>query len=183
MTDYWVSQQRHYCKYCNTWIANNKVQMQQHESGLRHKHNVENYLRRSHRENEAKKKETIQVEKELRRIDAAARLSMYGTGKSSPVGPSSAEARVGIATQRGTASSGARKSQQTCEQQQQPSSASKGIQVLGQSDEFGGYYDSYGGYYDRNGHYFIYDYQNQHWQYVGWYGNNNTNTITPTNSK
>jgi hypothetical protein len=32
MTDYWVSQQRHYCKYCNTWIANNKVQMQQHES-------------------------------------------------------------------------------------------------------------------------------------------------------
>ncbi|GJD08503.1 WW domain-binding protein 4 [Galdieria sulphuraria] len=179
MADYWISQQRHYCKYCNTWIANNKIQMQQHENGLRHKHNVENYLKRSHRENETKKKESKQIEKELRRIDAAARLSMYGGGKTGSGTPNTAEAPTCSSNQLGTLSSNVGGKCFTLPQQKV---ALNGIQILGQSDEYGGYYDSNGGYYDRNGHYFIYDYQSQLWHYVGWYGNN-TNVDTQKSNK
>lgn len=28
MTEYWVSQSKHYCKFCKVWLANNKPSIQ-----------------------------------------------------------------------------------------------------------------------------------------------------------
>lgn len=28
MSEYWVSQQKYYCKFCNCWLANNKPSIQ-----------------------------------------------------------------------------------------------------------------------------------------------------------
>eukprot|EP00871_Galdieria_phlegrea_P000950 jgi/Galph1/1856/GphlegSOOS_G537.1 len=169
MADYWVSQPRYYCQYCNTWIADNKIQRQQHENGFRHKNNVQNYLKNAHRENQRKKKESRDVEKEIRRIEEAARRSMYGERKSN-LGDLSTVSTVPSVNYSLSRHTNVEKTDWNMNQ----AGPSGGIQVLGQFqyDEAGGCYDSYGGYYDRNGHYFVYNAELQEWQYAGWLGNN-----------
>ncbi|EGZ21261.1 hypothetical protein PHYSODRAFT_497071 [Phytophthora sojae] len=41
MVDYWVSRERHYCKYCNVWMQSDKLSIKHHEQGRRHKEKVE----------------------------------------------------------------------------------------------------------------------------------------------
>ncbi|RQM15907.1 hypothetical protein DD237_002721 [Peronospora effusa] len=45
MVDYWVSRERHYCKYCNVWMQNDKLSIKHHEHGRRHKEKVEETLK------------------------------------------------------------------------------------------------------------------------------------------
>ncbi|KAF1784630.1 Zinc finger, C2H2-type matrin [Phytophthora cactorum] len=58
MVDYWVSKERHYCKYCNAWMQNDKMaalssangcvslqSIKHHEQGRRHKEKVEETLK------------------------------------------------------------------------------------------------------------------------------------------
>ncbi|KAG6331793.1 hypothetical protein ID866_7299 [Astraeus odoratus] len=45
MSEYWVSHKRYHCKYCNVYIADDKPSRSQHENGLRHKGNVERFVR------------------------------------------------------------------------------------------------------------------------------------------
>jgi len=44
MTEYWKSQENHFCKYCKCWISDNPVSRQIHENGTRHKQAVEDKL-------------------------------------------------------------------------------------------------------------------------------------------
>ncbi|KAI9025046.1 hypothetical protein CLU79DRAFT_745987 [Phycomyces nitens] len=83
MADYWVSQQRHWCKYCKKFIANNKPSIQIHETGLAHKNQVENFLRDVYKRGREEKKQNESVRRELQRIEKAALLSYNGkdTGK------------------------------------------------------------------------------------------------------
>lgn len=37
MSEYWVSQAKHYCKFCNIWMADNKPSKQLHENSVKHK--------------------------------------------------------------------------------------------------------------------------------------------------
>lgn len=52
MADYWVSHKRYHCKYCNIYIADDKPSRLQHENGLRHKGNVERFVRGLYKEGE-----------------------------------------------------------------------------------------------------------------------------------
>ncbi|KIJ18764.1 hypothetical protein PAXINDRAFT_97504 [Paxillus involutus ATCC 200175] len=52
MSEYWVSHKRYHCKYCNIYIADDKPSRQQHENGLRHKGNVERFVRGLYKEGE-----------------------------------------------------------------------------------------------------------------------------------
>eukprot|EP00053_Salpingoeca_punica_P013624 m.123331 g.123331 ORF g.123331 m.123331 type:complete len:66 (-) comp16245_c2_seq1:2408-2605(-) len=45
MADVWKSQPRKFCKFCECWIADNKVSVQFHENGRRHKENVDKRVR------------------------------------------------------------------------------------------------------------------------------------------
>ncbi|KAG7381067.1 WW domain binding protein 4 [Phytophthora pseudosyringae] len=45
MVDYWVSKERHYCKYCNAWMQSDKMSVKHHEQGRRHKEKVEETLK------------------------------------------------------------------------------------------------------------------------------------------
>ncbi|KAL0091664.1 hypothetical protein J3Q64DRAFT_1819339 [Phycomyces blakesleeanus] len=76
--DYWVSQQRHWCKYCKKFIANNKPSIQIHETGLAHKNQVENFLRDVYKRGKEEKKQSESVRRELQRIEKAALLSYNG---------------------------------------------------------------------------------------------------------
>lgn len=52
MSEYWVSHKRYHCKYCNIYIADDKPSRTQHENGLRHKGNVERFIRGLYKEGE-----------------------------------------------------------------------------------------------------------------------------------
>ncbi|KAJ3143123.1 hypothetical protein HK100_009622 [Physocladia obscura] len=57
MTERWVSNKKYYCDYCRIFVADNKLQRQHHESGLKHKGNVERHLS-DIRKRDAEKKRT-----------------------------------------------------------------------------------------------------------------------------
>ncbi|CAE6508622.1 unnamed protein product [Rhizoctonia solani] len=73
MSEYWVSKKRYWCKYCGISIADDAPSRQHHEGGLRHKGNVDRYIRDIYKTSEKKKKDAAEEERELKRIDAAAR--------------------------------------------------------------------------------------------------------------
>ncbi|KAL1931429.1 hypothetical protein VTP01DRAFT_9571 [Rhizomucor pusillus] len=70
--DFWVSQQRHWCKYCKKFIANNKPSIQLHESGRSHKAQVEKFLRDVYKRGKEEKEEKYNLQRELQRIERAA---------------------------------------------------------------------------------------------------------------
>lgn len=49
MTERWISTPKYYCKYCNTWFPDTKVQHQQHELSDRHKRNMQKNIARIQR--------------------------------------------------------------------------------------------------------------------------------------
>ncbi|CAD5114656.1 DgyrCDS3706 [Dimorphilus gyrociliatus] len=45
LADYWKSNPKHFCEFCNCWFAENKSSVEHHEQGKRHKENVQKRLR------------------------------------------------------------------------------------------------------------------------------------------
>jgi len=78
MSEFWVSQQRHWCQYCKKYISNNKPSISIHENGKAHKEMVEKFLRDVYKRGKESEKEKSQVQKELERIEAAA-ISTYNS--------------------------------------------------------------------------------------------------------
>ncbi|KAG9292052.1 hypothetical protein G9A89_017952 [Geosiphon pyriformis] len=72
MSDYWVSQAKHWCRYCRIYIADNKPSRLMHENGKKHRENVERFLRDVHRREEENKKDDDKMKRELERINRAA---------------------------------------------------------------------------------------------------------------
>ncbi|KAI9289761.1 hypothetical protein BC943DRAFT_315094 [Umbelopsis sp. AD052] len=78
MSEFWVSQQRHWCQYCKKYITNNKPSISIHESGKAHKDMVEKFLRDVYKRGKESQKEKAEVQKELERIEQAA-ISSYNS--------------------------------------------------------------------------------------------------------
>jgi WW domain-binding protein 4 len=77
MSEYWVSKKRYWCKYCETYIADDVPSRQQHENGLRHKGNKERFVRGLYKQAESKKKDEAEERREMARIDQVGLLSPY----------------------------------------------------------------------------------------------------------
>jgi hypothetical protein len=71
MTEYWVSQGHHWCQHCKIFIQNNAVAIKQHESGGRHKMNVQTYLNDLQKKAKEDKKESRIMDKEIKKIQLA----------------------------------------------------------------------------------------------------------------
>ncbi|CAG8482488.1 12851_t:CDS:2 [Funneliformis mosseae] len=71
-SDYWISQQKHWCQYCRIYIADNKPSRTMHEQGKKHKENVEKFLRDIRRRDHENRKEDEKTKRELDRIERAA---------------------------------------------------------------------------------------------------------------
>jgi hypothetical protein len=69
MSEYWVSKKRYFCKYCDTYIADDVPSRQHHENGLRHKGNVERFVRGLYKAGEKRKKDADEEKREMRRIE------------------------------------------------------------------------------------------------------------------
>ncbi|XP_053687988.1 WW domain-binding protein 4 [Sabethes cyaneus] len=72
MADYWKSNDRKYCDFCQCWIADNKPSIQFHESGRRHQQNVQKRLSDISRNSYKQQKEQSKVDAELRKMNDAA---------------------------------------------------------------------------------------------------------------
>lgn len=55
MSEYWISKKKYFCKYCDIYIADDAPSRQQHENGMRHKGNVERFIRGIYKAGEKQK--------------------------------------------------------------------------------------------------------------------------------
>jgi hypothetical protein len=69
MSEYWVSKKRYFCKYCDVYIADDVPSRQHHENGLRHKGNVERFVRGLYKAGEKRKKDADEEKREMMRIE------------------------------------------------------------------------------------------------------------------
>ena len=80
MSEYWVSKKRYFCKYCEVYIADDVPSRQHHENGLRHKGNVDRFVRGLYKVGEKRKKDADEEKREMRRIE---QVSFYTFFRSS----------------------------------------------------------------------------------------------------
>jgi WW domain-binding protein 4 len=69
MSEYWVSHKKYLCKYCDIFIADDAPSRQQHENGLRHKGNVERFVRGLYKAGEKKVKDLEEEKREMARVE------------------------------------------------------------------------------------------------------------------
>lgn len=75
MTDFWKSGERHYCKFCNCWLAGNKISIDLHESGNHHKNMVKVKLDQLRKDNVEKDRQDKQLNQTLSQMERAANES------------------------------------------------------------------------------------------------------------
>ncbi|KAG6885920.1 hypothetical protein C0993_007938 [Termitomyces sp. T159_Od127] len=75
MSEYWVSKKKYFCKYCDIYIADDAPSRQQHENGLRHKGNLDRFIRGLYKAGEQRKKDEIEEKRELARVEQAAQAA------------------------------------------------------------------------------------------------------------
>ncbi|EFO22945.1 U1 zinc finger family protein [Loa loa] len=90
MTDVWKSNARRFCEICKVWFADNRVSIEHHEGGQKHKAAIQAKLRELGKQNKQKEKEQSDLQVTLAMMESAASKSM-GIGDSCPsagiVGP------------------------------------------------------------------------------------------------
>ena len=69
MSEYWVSHKRYLCKYCNIYIADDAPSRRQHEGGLKHKGNVERFVRGLYKAGEKRKQDREEERREMERVE------------------------------------------------------------------------------------------------------------------
>jgi WW domain-binding protein 4 len=79
MSEYWVSKKRHFCKYCDVYIADDVPSRQHHENGLRHKGNVERFVRGLYKAGEKRKKDAEEEKREMMKIERVRFYSFFLT--------------------------------------------------------------------------------------------------------
>lgn len=72
MTDYWKSQERKFCDFCKCWITDNKVSVQFHENGKRHKENVAKKISELTKKSTKAHKENQKINEEMKKMEEAA---------------------------------------------------------------------------------------------------------------
>ena len=73
MSEYWVSQAKHYCKVCNCYIADNKASRAHHENGAKHKEKVEILNKQKRDEKLHGARSEVELKHQLAEIEKAAK--------------------------------------------------------------------------------------------------------------
>ena len=77
MSEYWVSKKKYFCRYCDIYIADDTPSRQQHENGLRHKGNVERFVRGIYKAGEKNKKDLEEEKREMKRVEQASQKLVF----------------------------------------------------------------------------------------------------------
>jgi len=76
MTEWWVSQKKHWCTICKVWTGGHARQIAKHQEGRMHIEHEEQMLKDARTREVAKRKEKQDLEDELARIERAAAEAM-----------------------------------------------------------------------------------------------------------
>ena len=72
MTEYWVSQAKHWCEYCRIFIGGSKQSIAFHENGKKHKEIVAMSLKDMRKRGRERRMEKDDMDKEMAKIERAA---------------------------------------------------------------------------------------------------------------
>ncbi|CAK7568637.1 MAG: hypothetical protein SEPTF4163_006634 [Sporothrix epigloea] len=70
MADYWKSTPKYWCKHCQVYVSDTKLQRANHETTGKHQSAVRRALRNLHRDHERQEREKDEAEREVARINA-----------------------------------------------------------------------------------------------------------------
>ncbi|KAI9504123.1 hypothetical protein BX070DRAFT_190787, partial [Coemansia spiralis] len=68
----WDRNNKHWCQYCRIYVHDNKSSRSIHESGAKHKANVQKYLRQITKDAESKRAAEAQIAAQMEKIESAA---------------------------------------------------------------------------------------------------------------
>ena len=92
MSEYWVSKKRYFCKYCEVYIADDVPSRQHHENGLRHKGNVDRFVRGLYKVGEKRKKDADEEKREMKRIEQVCFYPLFRSSLSNSLDAKAASA-------------------------------------------------------------------------------------------
>ncbi len=75
MADVWISRKKWTCKYCDVTINDDLPSRRHHETGVRHKQNVQKALQDLYRKSDQGRKDAEQTKKQIEQIEALAAAS------------------------------------------------------------------------------------------------------------
>ncbi|VDK42449.1 unnamed protein product [Anisakis simplex] len=96
MTDVWKSNARKFCEICKVWFADNRVSIEHHESGRRHKDAIQAKLRELGRQRSLKEKQQNDLQRTLAAMESAAKKSMSSDSTDLPCKWNQSERSVGF---------------------------------------------------------------------------------------
>lgn len=91
MAEYWKSNAKKFCEICKVWFADNKISIENHERGLKHKGMVQARLRDISKKANETERANEKLASTLMQMEQAAVMSMNGHVRSSDepsIGPS-----------------------------------------------------------------------------------------------
>ncbi|CAK7270427.1 hypothetical protein SEPCBS57363_004096 [Sporothrix epigloea] len=80
MADYWKSTPKYWCKHCQVYVSDTKLQRANHETTGKHQSAVRRALRNLHRDHERQERENDEAEREVARINALVDGQSAATG-------------------------------------------------------------------------------------------------------
>ncbi|KAF4342839.1 formin binding [Fusarium beomiforme] len=83
MSEYWKSTPKYWCKHCECYVRDTKLERQNHESTAKHQGALKRFLRDLHRNHEREEREKERAKREIERLNGVV------GGSSSAAGPSS----------------------------------------------------------------------------------------------
>jgi len=76
MTEFWVSQKKHFCEYCKVWTGGHLWQIRKHEEGRMHQEKKELYLKNCRIREKDRQREKQDIKKQLAEIEKAAQAAV-----------------------------------------------------------------------------------------------------------
>jgi hypothetical protein len=84
MSEYWKSTPKYWCKHCQIYVRDTKLERQNHESTAKHQGALKRFLRDLHRGHEREEREKERAKQEIARLNGV----VSGSSSSSAAGPS-----------------------------------------------------------------------------------------------
>lgn len=74
-----MSSDNYWCTYCKGWVSTNPIQKKTHETGMRHKGNLERFIRGIYKQGAKAEREKAAEAREMRAIEEAAHAAVGGS--------------------------------------------------------------------------------------------------------
>ncbi|EXK44733.1 hypothetical protein FOXG_03827 [Fusarium oxysporum f. sp. lycopersici 4287] len=87
MSEYWKSTPKYWCKHCETYVRDTKLERQNHESTAKHQGALKRFLRDLHRNHEREEREKDRAKREVERLNGVVGASSAAAGPSSRPAP------------------------------------------------------------------------------------------------